>query len=119
MILLMIVIAFISNAVMDASSENRFKSWWWNKSMSAHNKYEYSILGFVLPKFMRKKLIKFLLTTVFVFLTDGWHLAQFVFHSSWQLAVVWELDYNVFWSFLIVKTAFSGGFFVVYRYLKR
>jgi len=109
---IIIIIAAIANSIMDLSSEDRFKKPWWNKNESWRNKWSYREDGSRKEKFP-------LSSTVLVFLTDGWHLSQFIFHSCWQLVIALILPYSTIISFLVVKTLFSLIFEAAYRGLKK
>jgi hypothetical protein len=105
-----LTLAAISNAVMDASAEGRLKGEYWIKNKSWRYKYKDGnpALG---EKFFGS-------STFLVFLTDGWHLAQFFFHSSWQLALAINLPMPIV-SFIIIKTSFSLLFEITYSRIKR
>ncbi len=114
MIAILLFVSIVSNVVMDvlihdyhSSIFSRLNPSYWNPEESWANKYKE---GTNKPRF-------FLSTTVFVIFTDAWHLFQFIFHSSWQLAVVWNMadGITVLWYFLALKTVFSAGFEVLYR----
>ena len=130
-ILILLIIGGLSNAVMDISSEGTFIFKWWNKNQSWENKHNFNILGFTLPKKLHVKPVKLLLKYPLVFLTDGWHFAQFVFHTSWQLAlaILVVRDKGDFLSLgntamvigvclVIVKFIFSVSFTLIYDYMK-
>ncbi len=81
---LLLMLCAIANAVMDLSSEKAFQYDWWNKNESWSLKYKNEDYRQG-PRFFGS-------TTFLVFLTDGWHFFQFVFHSSWQMvASIWIL----------------------------
>ena len=108
-VIILLIFAGIFNALMDTSSEDRLHSKWWNKTTGANNKWK---LG---DKANGERFLGS--STVFVFLTDGWHLFQFLFHTSWQLAIAIHLDYW-FLMFLLIKTSFSLIFYISYTVLK-
>lgn len=117
-VIICLIIAAISNALMDISSENNFNRKWLNKKFSANNKNQYIIYVWKLPKKLQTNLVKQLLRTSLVFLTDGWHLFQFIFHSSWQLAV--SLFFCDWWLwFVVIKLSFSVLFEIVYSSIKK
>ncbi len=107
--IVLVLVAAISNAFMDLSSEGVL-SGWWDKNTSWRNKWK---LGEPAngPAFPGS-------TTIFVWVTDGWHLFQFVFHTCWQLAIAIQLDYW-FWKFILIKTIFSGIFELIYSHKKQ
>jgi len=135
-IFILIVLCGLSNAIMDISSEDRFKIDWWNKNQSWQNKHTYNICGMILPTVLWTRLTRWLLKNPLVFLTDGWHLAQFVFHTSWQLIVALLLSrrllnehplelnepndfiYGFIIYFILVKLNFSLVFQTIYGLLK-
>ena len=106
---LLIILAAISNTLMDLSSEDKFKGRWWNKSQGWKNKWK---LGHPKngPKFWGS-------TTIFVGLTDGWHLFQFCFHTFWQLALAIQTEQWIV-TFIFVKILFSITFEIIYSQLK-
>lgn len=106
---LLIILAAIANAFMDLSSEGLLHSDWWNKETSWMNKWKLGDpeLG---PKFWGS-------TTVFVFLTDGWHLFQFIFHTSWQMALAIQTE-QWFVAFVFIKVIFSVIFEITYSKIK-
>ena len=97
------------NALMDLSSEGYFKGWW-DKNTGAENKWKLGRKenGEAFP----------LSSTVLVFLTDGWHLFQFLFHSCWQMAIAIHFPYW-FGAFWIIKIIFSGIFEQIYSRIKK
>ena len=90
--------AALLNAVMDVSSENKFKRDWWNKDKSWKNKWKHGIpeLG---ERFFGS-------STILVWLTDGWHMTQFLFHSCWQLAIVICLTDSINHLVRVLKTIY-------------
>jgi len=118
MIYFLLAIAVLSNIVMDVLAHDyhtsvfrRLNPRFWDADESWKNKYKEGTTEERFP----------LSSTVLVFLTDGWHLSQFTFHSSWQLAVIWpQFDgINVLWYFLGLKTAFSLIFEIGYRLMRQ
>lgn len=110
--ILLLIIAGVSNALMDVSGENLFKRPWWNKSTGWRYKYKKqdSSLGPAFP----------LSTTVLVGFTDGWHLFQLIFHSSWQLIISINQDsIHPALSFIAVKIIFGVVFEIVYKNMKK
>ena len=106
----LLIIAGLSNAVMDISSENRFWKPWMNKSEGWKNKWK---LGD--PKYGEKFIGS---STVFVLFTDLWHFAQFIFHTSWQLLI--SLQFEKWYLYFIgIKIIFGVIFELTYRLLKR
>jgi hypothetical protein len=94
---------------MDLSAEGQL-SGWWDKNTGAKNKWK---LG------KKENGEAFLFSsTILVFVTDGWHFMQFIFHTCWQLAVAIQYD-NWVLSFIFIKVIFSGGFELLYSRLKR
>jgi hypothetical protein len=97
------ILAAIFNALMDWHSENTKGDTWRNKWKQGDPK-----LG---ERF-------FLSSTVLVFLTDKWHFTQFLFHTSWQLAISIQFDYWYIY-FIAIKITFSGVFELIYNNLKK
>ena len=129
----LIVFAGVFNALMDWGSESKFNSSYWNKNVGWRYKYYYKNGKFkkystkwynfgYKPRYAEKFPLS---TTVFVFLTDGWHLLQFLFHSTWQVAISLTvvINGNDDWhykliTFIIIKTIFSASFEIIYRIRK-
>jgi len=102
----LILVAAISNALMDLSSEGVFNGAYWNKDTSWRNKWKYGQPKNG-PAFPGS-------TTIFVWITDGWHFFQMIFHTCWQLAIAIQFEH--WWLyFLLYKLIFSGCFELIYR----
>jgi len=108
-IIVLLIIAAVSNALMDLSSEGKFNGYW-DKATGSKNKYK---LGKKEngPAFPGS-------TTIFVWTTDGWHFFQFMFHTSWQLAIAIQFD-NWIYKFVLIKILFSLIFELVYSHIKK
>lgn len=106
--IILLVIASVANVLMDLSSESVLKGYW-DKNISWKNKYK---LGKKEngPAFPGS-------TTIFVWITDGWHLMQMIFHTSWQLAIAIQID-RWFIAFVTIKVIFSICFEIIYSRLK-
>lgn len=105
---MLVVMAALCNVVMDLSSEGYF-SGYWDKATGSSNKYKHGEpeLG---PAF-------FLSTTVLVWLTDGWHLMQFLMFTSLQLAIAINTSVPLL-AFITLKVLFSGVFELFYSHYK-
>lgn len=84
--------------------------YFWNPAVSWRNKYKNRVpeRG---PRFPGS-------TTVFVFLTDAWHLAQFFCKLMVTVCIVTALliDYNQgFWGVIIALIAYGASFSVVFE----
>ena len=114
-ILAFIILAAIMKAVMDSLqfhySASIFRFWnadFWNPHYSWKNKYKHGN-----PKFGEKF---FGSTTFFVFLTDGWHLAQFFFLNSMIAAIVtYEPIFNVWLDFILLGIGFRVVFQIFFK----
>lgn len=106
---LLLLAAAVSNALMDLSSEGVL-SGWWDKKTAWRNKWK---LGKPEngPSFLGS-------TTVFVWITDGWHFLQFIFHTCWQMAIAIQID-KWFIAFVTIKIVFSVCFEIIYSLLKK
>lgn len=107
MILILIILAAILNVIMDWSSEGKL-SGYWNKAegwkykykgwvRTGNNKWTNKITNtrywYYLGLFKTTYPERFpFSTTILVFLTDGWHLCQFLYNRTWQLAIVLLLN---------------------------
>jgi hypothetical protein len=130
----LVFFASLFNALMDLSSENIFKKDWWNKE-SWKNKWKLDADGNLLPctvywwylwLYKPEYQERFpYSSTILVFLTDGWHFFQFLFHSSWQAAIsapTYLFENNIWVCFLffaIIKVTFSTFFEVFYSRIKK
>lgn len=110
LIIALLISSAVFNALMDLSSEDRFKNGWFNKSIGWKYKYKDNDpeKG---PKFPGS-------TTFFVMFTDGWHLFQFLFHSCWQLSIAIALGQPLL-AFITIKVIFSLTFELIYSDLKK
>lgn len=91
---------------MDLSSEDRFKNPYYNKTQSSSYKYKYK------PEW--------LFTTILVFITDGWHLFQFISHSTFILGILlFNSNLNLIFTFIILKSLHLFTFEMVYRHYKK
>lgn len=124
-------LAGVANALMDLSSEGRFKKKYFNKSESWVNKWKYPLepaepkwyyFGIV-PKYKEKFPYS---STWLVAYTDFWHLMQSVMLSCFSAAIVLnatiiQLDlpiWEFFVNFLLVRLSFGLGFEPLYKWLK-
>ena len=117
--LIFFALAGISNAVMDTLQHHfwqsifntdRFNHKWWDPEESWSNKYKNNKEADG-PKFPGS-------TTVFVFVTDAWHLFQFLMITFCAIAVVIPMNYH--WlikiaGVLLLKLAWSGLFIPAYK----
>ena len=113
-LLVIAMICYISNSILlfrfDMSIFSKFNYKFWNPKISWLNKYKYDSAGKRIPKF-------FLSTTVLVFLTDAYHLLQFIYLSCIQLSVAILLNnyivvidnkiINCIFIFIGIKSTFS------------
>jgi hypothetical protein len=106
---ILLAFAALFNALMDLSSEGKLGRGWWDKNEGWRYKYKDNDPSKG-PKYPGA-------TTFFVLFSDGWHLFQFLFHTSWQLAIAIHMD-CWFLSFLLIKFSFSIGFETLYRLFK-
>lgn len=122
----LIILAAIANVYMDLSSEGHFKINWMDKETSWMNKWKlggtvpndkrpWYYFGLYKPKLKEKFPFS---STILVFLTDFWHFAQFIFHSSWQMALAIQFD-RWFIAFLMIKVTFSVTFELLYKSFKK
>ena len=104
--LIFILLAFTIKVFMDLSSEDNLP-WgkWWNKNQSWENKYKFK------PRW--------LFTTVLVWITDFWHLAQMFFLNFMILAVVFYKPLiNIYIDFIIYSVSGRIVFELMYKTLK-
>jgi len=94
------------DSLFDSRGMNKF---FWDPYFSWRNKYKngYPENG---PKF-------FLSTTVLVFLTDGWHLMQFITWNSIFAIIGILFGWEGFLVFIGVVGAFKAGFYVFYNFI--
>lgn len=134
---ILILIAAISNAIMDRSALNQLWGNWWNKSNSWRNKWKKNKKGNLISN--NKRLWYYLWlykpsyvelfpysSTIFVWTTDAWHLFQMFMLSCFQLGISLNIKfiylndnfYNELLEFLALKTLFSLVFQVFYKKIK-
>jgi len=87
---------------------------YWNPLLSWENKYKWA-KG-------RSKFIGWLIQNPFVFITDGWHLTQFLFLNSLMLSVIFfNPIFNnpllVVIDFVVYRFAFGLVFTLFYNYI--
>lgn len=109
----LIVIAAVAKAFMDASAHGAFEGhWFWDESIAWKNKWAGG----------EKKNGEafFGSSTVFSFITSGWHLSQFVFLNALigSVFIYSGLTASRVWDFLIVSVGFRIVFEIPYRLLK-
>lgn len=122
----LILIAGAANAVMDTLQFHYSQSIfplqpndkllgkprsWWDPQQSWRNKYRDGITARG-PAFPGS-------TTVFVWLTDAWHLAQEIMLAAFALAITWPVARGMEWwgmlvTFLVVRVLFGITFNILY-----
>jgi hypothetical protein len=106
----LILLAAGAKAVMDASEEGSlpWNPMFWAKEFSWKRKWKNGDpeQGEAFPGS----------STVFVFLTDGWHLAQFFFLNSLFASALPFVNYKFL---LVARVGFGIAFEVIYRSIRR
>jgi hypothetical protein len=122
----LILLAGAANAVMDSLQFHYEKSifplgpndkllgkkrHWWDPRVSWRNKYKDGISSRG-PAFLGS-------TTVFVSITDAWHLAQEIMLAAFALAIAWPIARDMKWwgillVFLAVRVLFGTTFNIFY-----
>lgn len=119
--LILVLLAGFFNSLMDLSAEGLFFKQWLNKDQSWTNKYRIAIR--FSNMFGMKAAWAWLFKNPLVFITDGWHLFQFLCMSCFSLAIIVALNSNssIGWLilFLILKLSFSLGFQPFYGMYKK
>lgn len=112
---LLIILAAMAKASMDKVnfhySTSIFKTLnphFFNPYYSWRNKWKNGIVG--------KEKFPFS-STLFVFTTDFWHLAQFVFLNCLFFAIVFYEGDNLFLDFIIFRIIFGVTFQITYKYI--
>lgn len=110
----LLFIAAIFKSLADLSAEGKIPfgdPFYFYKDLSWTNKYKKNTRE---PKF-------FLSTTVLVFLTDFWHLCNFIFFTSIQLAISLSLfnGWYVVLGFICIKIVISMIMEITRRIIKR
>jgi hypothetical protein len=131
MILILFLIAGISNGFMDAikfrSDVLVFKGAWWSTG-SWTNKWRLNSLGglivqhrklwyygwYFTPKFVERFPYS---STVLVAWTNAWHFFQMLMLTSFKLAVCLLLPYNILLSYIALTLAYGIGFYFFYNKL--
>ena len=103
-VLILIAISGLFKGLMDKSSENRFKKDWYNKSKSWGNKWK--TIYPTKERFWGS-------SRWFVFLTDGWHLFQFLMYrfNDAAIMVLTGLPWYYFVLGMIIIPTVRGLFF--------
>lgn len=111
MIYILLALAGIMNALMDLSSENLFPYRWMNKGESWKNKY----------KLAKYPVVSWLLENSLVFLSDFWHLAQFLENTILLIAIIISpiTTLNIVITFILYKLIYTTCFFIVYKQYKK
>jgi hypothetical protein len=114
----LLILSGLAKAVMDLSSEgalNLKPEDYWIKSRSWTRKWKLHENGVTITN---KEAFPGS-STVFVFLTDGWHLSQFVFLNSLIIGTVLLCQHSNFWISLLVASVVPRVVFeITYRVLK-
>lgn len=115
--LILVILAGITKAVIDTLAHHystsifRKLDWkYWNPLVSCNNKYKNKrkIEG---EKFLGS-------TTVFMFLTDAWHLFQFFFLNLMIISIfVYEPIINIWFDIPIFMVGLKGTFELFYKYI--
>lgn len=110
--LILVTLAGVVKAFMDAAAHGKIKgSDWWNEDLSWNNKWKNG------DKKQGEAFIGS--STVFVFLTSGWHLLQFVFLNLIISALVlYKPIVGSVWDFLILSAALRIPFQIIYGRFK-
>lgn len=104
--LILILLAFIAKVFMDLSSEDFYNNSYWDKSKSWENKNKFK------PRWLFR--------TILVFVTDGWHLLQFIFLNLLIVSVVmYSPLISIGWDLLIYSISGRLVFEVIYSLIKR
>jgi hypothetical protein len=127
--LIFVFFAGVSNAVMDTLADHYgqsiffnnklFSKEFWDKNLSWKNKYKERGDSKI------ANLIEKLDNNGLVFLTDGWHLFQFIMLTFFTLAIISYSHFghyvwfrypilNIILDFLIIRFTFSSGFSLFY-----
>jgi hypothetical protein len=89
-----------------------FNPQYWKPTQSWVNKYKRDIEGKVIKDSSGKYIPAFFLsTTALVFLTDGWHLAQFLRNAAFKVAVCVALPFSLPYAILayVILTIILSG----------
>lgn len=136
--LILIILAGVINALMDQSSINNLWNKWWNKGESWKLKWKLDSNGNLIPQNERLWYYLWVLTpkwkesfiyssTLFVWLTDGWHLLQMLFLNIIILSIIVFNPINLFFdnnicqmiiNFLILRIGYGVGFNTMYYSIK-
>lgn len=104
--LILILLAFIAKVFMDLSSEDFYNNSYWDKGKSWVKKNKFK------PKWLFR--------TILVFVTDGWHLLQFIFLNLLIVSVVmYSPLISIWWDLIIYSIAGRLVFEVIYSLIKR
>jgi len=113
LIFLLVFLSGLSNAIMDLSSENLFPKEWWNKGQSWDNKNKF-----------KNPILRWLFRNPLVFLTDGWHLFQFLHTSFLFIAIILQVLFvnsliEALLFFFVLKFVYGTSFTILYKPYKK
>jgi hypothetical protein len=116
LVVILLILSSIGKAIMDSlqfhfdrSIFNSLSNQYWNPEVSWRNKYK--------DGDPTKGARFFGSTTFLVFITDGWHLSQFIFLNFFMLALVnykYTSSYDSLIDFLLFSLIFKGVFEIFY-----
>jgi hypothetical protein len=113
---ILVIVAGVAKGFMDTLQFHYYQMRWklnpqyWNPEISWQNKYTW---GKGKPRWFQ-----WLLKNPLVFITDGWHLMQFVFLNSLCLIpAILQPYYNPFLAFLVIRGIFGILFSLFYNYI--
>lgn len=130
--LILTFLAAIAKVFMDKSAINVFNSPWWNKSTGWEYKWKMPLtpqtkkLWYYLWIWTPKNIERFpYSSTVLVFLTDGWHLSQFLFLGFIFFGVVLyeplfsydDFMVTVMVNYSILRVVFNTTFQTFYQFV--
>lgn len=120
MIVLSLLLCIVAWAAYASMYELQFKysvsvfsllnPFFWNPALSDKNKWETNQLGEIVIRNGKKVELFWGSSTIFVFLTDGWHLMQFIFENSIMLVIAINTQYHWYVVFLIVRAIYAITF---------
>lgn len=118
--ILLSIIAFSAYAVMyvlqfryHVSIFSKWNEMYWNPTVSDLNKWKLNGKEIVRDKNGKRKERFIGSSTIFVFLTDAWHLFQFVFENSFMLAIAINYIGASFYISFVALRILYGIFFNV------
>jgi len=126
--IILLVLSSLSKSLMDVLSFRfqrlriKLPSQYWDPIISSNNKNTFQIKApTFFPNVLKTlwyKSVRWLFRNTLVFITDGWHLSQFIFLNTLFFSLVtYQPIVNLLVDFLIYRGIFGIIFFLTYNHI--